>query len=285
MQNSLELTEMSHSLYAEVNGVRVHYHDVGQGPALVMIHGSGPGATGWANYSENMHVLAEHFRVICLDLPGFGRSGAKPKGSAMPGWYAETVRCLLDFLAIEKACFIGNSFGGAVSLKLALEHPKYVDRLVLMGSAGSMPVFSVAPTEAVKELLYFYDGEGPSLERMHRFGQHFVYDPNRISSCMWERRLETALTPEIMANPPMRPDPSAPREELWRDARLTKLPHEVLIIWGREDKVMPLDMAFPLLKQIPRARLLVMPQCGHWVQWEHAQEFNETVTHFLMRSI
>jgi 4,5:9,10-diseco-3-hydroxy-5,9,17-trioxoandrosta-1(10),2-diene-4-oate hydrolase len=70
-------------------------------------------------------------------------------------------------------------------------------------------------------------------------------------------------------------------EELWRDAGLTRLPHETLMVWGREDRVLPLDSAFVLLKQIPRARLWVLPQCGHWAQWEHAEEFNATVAQFL----
>ena len=108
-----------------------------------------------------------------------------------------------------------------------------------------------------------------------------VFDPGALTDDLLEQRFEAAMDPRIVAQPPMRPGPGGMPEELWRDARLTRLPHETLILWGREDRVMPLDAGFTLMKQIPRARFLVMPQCGHWVQWEHADEFNRIVEGFL----
>lgn len=284
MQAENDLTAEQTSQWVEVEGIQIHYHEAGTGTPLIMLHGSGPGATGWANYHGNISALAEHFRVICPDLPGFGQSDMKPLGSPMPGWYSDVIRSFMDTLGIEKAHFVGNSFGGAITLKLGMDTPERIGRMVLMGPAGSVAPFSVVPTRAVEELLYFYDGEGPSIERMKRFGEDFVYDPSLLTDELWQERLKTALRPEIVDNPPMRPNPDAPREELWRDPRLTKLPHEVLMLWGREDRVMPFDMSFMLLKQIPRARLLVIPQCGHWVQWEHAQEFNYTVRNFLVQN-
>ena len=280
MPDTHVLTEDATSKFIDANGVRVHYHDAGSGTPLVLIHGGGPGAGGWSNYSRNLEPLSKHFRVICPDLPGFGRSDMKPVGSAMPGWYAEVMADFLRALGLEKAHFIGNSLGGMVTLKLALEHPEMVDKMVLMGTGGSLPVFSTFPTEGIKTLLFFYDGEGPSLKRLKGFINQFVYDPSQLTDELLEQRMKVALDPRIVENPPMRPNPKVPLDELWRDVRLTKLPHETLMIWGREDRVMPLDMAFPLLKQIPRARLFVMPQCGHWAQWEHAEEFNRVATDF-----
>lgn len=265
-----------------VNGVKIHYHDIGNGPALVLLHGSGPGASGWSNYARNIEVLKHHFRVLCPDIPGFGLSDMKPREAPMPGWWAKAMVAFLDAVGEEKAHFVGNSMGGMITLKIAMEEPERIDRMILMGPGGGLPITSTFPTEGIKTLIGFYDGEGPSLSRLRGFINQFVYEPTRITEDLIEQRFAAATAPKIVDNPPMRPGPAGPPEELWRDPRLASLPHETLIIWGREDRVMPLDMSFSLLKQIPRARLLVIPKCGHWVQWEHAGEFNRQVMQFLL---
>lgn len=276
----MSITEESTSRFVTVGGVQIHYNEAGSGPALVLIHGGGPGASGWSNYSRNIEPLSRHFRVLTPDLPGFGKSDVKPRGSAMPAWYATKMGEFLDALGIAKAHFVGNSLGGMVTLRLALDRPDKVDRMVLMGPGGSVPMFSQFPTEAIKTLLFFYDGPGPSLERLRGFVKDFVYDPSKITDELLEGRMKTALQPHIVETPPMRPDPTAKLEQLWSDPRLASVPHETMIIWGREDKVMPIDMSFAYLKQIPRARLYVLPQCGHWAQWEHAEEFNSVTAGF-----
>jgi pimeloyl-ACP methyl ester carboxylesterase len=276
----MSITEAGTSRFVTVGGVKIHYNEAGSGPALVLIHGGGPGASGWSNYSRNIEPLSRHFRVLTPDLPGFGKSDVKPRGSAMPAWYATKMGEFLDALGIEKAHFVGNSLGGMVTLRLALDRPEKVDRMVLMGPGGSIPMFSQFPTEAIKTLLFFYDGPGPSLERLRGFVKDFVYDPSKITDELLEGRMKTALQPHIVETPPMRPDPTAKLEQLWSDPRLASVPHETMIIWGREDKVMPIDMSFAYLKQIPRARLYVLPQCGHWAQWEHAEEFNSVTAGF-----
>lgn len=267
--------------FAEINGAKVHYHDIGSGPALVMLHGSGPGATGWSNYNRNIPEFAKNHRVICPDLPGFGKSDMKPVDAPIPGYWSDIIAGLLDHLGIASADFIGNSMGGMISLKLAMESPDRVNRMVLMGPGGGTPITSQWPSEGIKQIMGFYEGEGPTKAKMNAFASLFVYDPAQLTQDLLDLRLEAASDPRIVAQPPMRPGPAGPPEELWRDRRLTGLTHETLIIWGREDRVLPLDMAFSLVRQIPRARLFVMPQCGHWVQWEHAEEFNHLVSNFL----
>ncbi|MCC8402552.1 alpha/beta fold hydrolase [Paraburkholderia sp. MMS20-SJTN17] len=273
--------QMAEMKIADLGGIKLHYDDVGEGPALILIHGSGPGASGRANFIRNIEALSKDFRVIVPDLPGFGQSDMKPAGTPIPGWWADKIVELLDHLDIAKAHFVGNSLGGAITLKIAMESPSRVDRMILMGPGGGTPVTSVFPTEGIKTLVSFYDGPGPSLERLKAFINQFVYDPSQITEELLAERLKAAMDPRVIAQPPMRLGPGVAFEELWRDPRMAKLPHETLIIWGREDRVMPLDTGFVLMKQIPRARLLVMPQCGHWAQWEHADEFNKTVLGFL----
>ena len=277
-----DITEKSNSRNIDIDGVNIHYHDVGTGDALIMLHGGGPGATAWSNYVRNIAPLAEHFRVIAPDLPGFGASDVKPAGSPLPLWYAQKMGQFIEALGLQRAHIVGNSLGGLVALRLAVEEPKKVDRLVLMGTAGTLPVFSVYPTPAIQTLTSFYDGPGPSKERLQGFVDQFVYKPDEITDDLIDQRMETAMQPHIVETPPMRFNPKTDvYEEIWRDARLTRLPHETMMIWGREDRVNPMDMAFVLLKQIPHARLYVLPQCGHWAQWEHPDEFNSVTLNFL----
>ena len=278
-----EITEASTSKTIDVDGTKIHYNEAGEGVPLVLIHGAGPGASGWSNYNRNVAELAKSFRVIVPDLPGFGKSDTKPAGSAMPEWYATKMGQLLDALDIESAHFVGNSLGGMITLRLAMDRPEKVKRMVLMGTAGSLPAFSNYPTPAIMELLFFYDGEGPSKERLRRFADQFVFDPSQITDDLLQNRMDTAMQDHIVENPPMRPVPGTKFEEVWRDARLTMLQHDTMLMWGREDRVNPMDMAFVLLKQIPKARLYVLPQCGHWAQWEHAEEFNDTVQLFFSK--
>lgn len=269
------------SHFADLDGTKVHYHQLGTGPALMLLHGSGPGASGWSNYSRNVESLAKHFRLIVPDYPGFGRSDMKPPDTPVPGWWATVMVSLLETLGIDRAHIVGNSMGGMIALKMALEYPKRVERMVLMGPGGGQPVFSPWPTPAIMNLVTFYDGSGPTPERVRAFISACVHDQSVVTDALVVERLEAAMDPRFVAQPPMRIDAAGPPEELWRDSRLARLPHDVLIAWGREDRVMPLDAALTLLRQIPRARLCVFPQCGHWVQWEHPTEWNRAVLSFL----
>ena len=275
----MSLQETS-SRFADVNGTRVHYHEMGGGPALIMIHGSGPGASGWSNYNRNVDALSKQFKLIIPDLPGFGQSDMKPVDAKVPGWWSDIMLGLMDGLGIGKAHFVGNSMGGMITLKLALEHPERVDRMLLMGTGGGHPVFSTWPSPGIINLVTAYEGDGITAEKVKGFISQSLFDQSLITEELVAQRLEAAMDPRIVAQPPMRPGPGGPPEDLWRDARLTRLPHETLIVWGREDRVLPLDNGMILLKQIQRAQLHVIPQCGHWVMWEQAAEFNRIALSF-----
>ena len=269
------------SRFADVDGVRVHYHDLGEGFPLILIHGSGPGASGWSNYSKNAEALASHFRVIIPDCPGFGQSDMKPVDAKVPMWWSGIMLGLMDALGIAKAHFVGNSMGGMITLKIAMEHPERIDRMVLMGPGGGTPVFTTWPTPGIINLVTAYEGEGITREKVKGLISASLFDQSLMTDELLDTRLSAASDPRIVAQPPMRPGPGGPPEDLWRDARLTYLPHETLIVWGREDRVLPLDNAMILLKQIPKARLNVFPQCGHWAMWERPDEFNRVVLSFL----
>ncbi|WP_084419892.1 alpha/beta fold hydrolase [Henriciella litoralis] len=262
---------------------KVHYLDTGEGEVVFLIQGGGPGAYGYSNYRRNIGPLADQGRrIITMDLPGFGKSDKRRGYEGLFDPMAEAVLDIMDHEGIEKASFVGNSLGGGTSLRFALDNPDRTHKLMLMGPGGSIPMTSTFPTEGLSRMLTFYDGEGPTIEKLRKVVELLVYDPSEISDDLLEERLKTAMAPQTMQDPPLRGQAANPRNDLWRE-RLDELPHPTLILWGREDRVLPLDAAFILLKTIPNADLHVFSKCGHWCQWERADEFNHIIGSFLDR--
>lgn len=269
------------SKFAQAGAVKIHYVEAGTGDPVVCIHGGGPGASGWSNFKQNLPGLAEHFHVMLVDLPQFGKSD-KPviEGGRLAFW-ARAMRDFLHDLGIEKATFIGNSMGGGTSLKTAIDHPDKVDRLVLMGSAGhSTSLFTPTPTEGIKELRSYYDA--PSPERMRALINLFVYDQSRVTDDLVQERYESSVAPDLL-DLHERERASGARaagaEVLTGD--LGKVRAKTLIVWGADDRFVPLDHALAFLRGIKGARLHVFSECGHWAQVEHAEEFNRLVIDFL----
>jgi 4,5:9,10-diseco-3-hydroxy-5,9,17-trioxoandrosta-1(10),2-diene-4-oate hydrolase len=278
---------MSKSSYevktVDVGGVPLAYVEKGQGEALIMIHGGGPGATGISNYRRNVDALAEHQRVLVIDLPGYGGSPSRPISNeeGLYDFFADIVLGFMDALGIAKASFVGNSLGGGTSLCVALKAPERVNRMILMGPGGGYSL-SPTPTEGLKRMFLFYEGEGPTREKLERVIDLLVFDPSTITKELLDERFAACTRPDTMANPPLRGRGANPKDDLWRRP-LYSLNHPTLIIWGREDRVLSFDNAFVLLKAIPNAELHIFPKCGHWAQWEKADVFNQMVNEFLAR--
>ena len=274
------LTEDATRNLVRVQSEQISYHDVGSGQCLILVHGSGPGATGWSNFRRNIEPLAQHFRVITLDLPGFGNS-SKPNVpiDRVYSYYAEIILELMDVLKIEKASFVGNSLGGGISLRVALSQSERVDKLVLMGSGGGVQLFTPSPAEGIKHLLNYYDGEGPTREKLRKFLEVMVYDASQLTDELIEERFASSTQPEIIARPLFTRSRLPKGEPLFH--LLSQVKQKTLIIWGRDDRTVPVDNSFIMLNQIPDARLHIFGQCGHWTQWEKADEFNRIVLDFL----
>src|ERR1700733_5822019 len=270
-----------------VAGKPIFVAEAGSGPPVVMLHGGGPGASGVSNYSRNIDALAAHFRVVVPDMPGYGGS-AKGVDQADPfGYLADMIRGLLDELAIDTAYLIGNSYGGAAALRLALDTPHRVDKLVLMGPGGIGTTRAV-PTAGLKSLLSYYGGDGPSRDKLEAFIRtYLVYDGDSVADDVIDLRYASSIDPEVVADPPLR-RPSGPmtlrtlwRMDLTRDSRLTHLRTPTLVLWGRDDKVNR-PAGGPLLANLlTHAELVVTSHPGHWMQWERAELFNQLVTDFL----
>ncbi len=269
------------SKFAQAGDIKIHYIEAGTGDPIVCIHGGGPGATGWSNFKQNLPGLAEHFHVMLVDLPQYGKSD-KPliEGGRLAFW-ARAMRDFLDGLGIEKATFVGNSMGGGTSLKTAIDYPNKVERLVLMGAAGhSTSLFTPTPTEGIKELRSYYDA--PSPERMRALIKLFVYDQSRVTDELVQERYESSVAPDLLELR-QRERASGARaagtEVLTGD--LGKVQARTLIVWGADDRFVPLDHALAFLRGIKGARLHVFSECGHWAQVEHFEEFNRLVIDFL----
>ena len=258
-------------------GIRTNYHDSGgAGAPVLLIHGSGPGVSAWANWRLVMPALAQQARVIAPDMVGFGYT-ERPQGFVynMDAWVRQAVG-LLDALGIERTDLVGNSFGGGLSLALAIAHPERVRRLVLMGSAGvSFPL-----TEGLDAVW----GYTPSVENMRAIMDYFAFDQGLMSDDLARLRFEASIRPGFQESfAAMFP---APRQR-WiealasTEADIRALPHQALVIHGREDRVIPLATSLTLSSWIQRSQLHVYGQCGHWTQIEHAARFARLVGDFL----
>ena len=258
-------------------GIRTNYHDSGgAGAPVLLIHGSGPGVSAWANWRLVMPALAQQARVIAPDMVGFGYT-ERPQGFVynMDAWVRQAVG-LLDALGIERTDLVGNSFGGGLALALAIAHPERVRRLVLMGSAGvSFPL-----TEGLDAVW----GYTPSVENMRAIMDYFAFDQGLMSDDLARLRFEASIRPGFQESfAAMFP---APRQR-WiealasAEADIRALPHQALVIHGREDRVIPLATSLTLSSWIQRSQLHVYGQCGHWTQIEHAARFARLVGDFL----
>lgn len=260
----------------EAGGIATNYHDLGDGYPLLMIHGSGPGVTGWANWRLVMPGLAEHRRVLVPDMVGFGYT-ARPDGIdyTLETW----VRHALDFmdaLALRQVDLVGNSFGGALSIALAIRHPERVRRLVLMGAAG-VEFELTAALDAVW-------GYTPSVENMRAMMDTFAFNRALVTDDLARMRYEASVRPGVQeAYAAMFP---APRQR-WitalasDEADIAAIAHETLVIHGRDDRVIPLENSLRFHALIKRSQLHVFGCCGHWTQIEHAARFERLLNDFL----
>jgi pimeloyl-ACP methyl ester carboxylesterase len=267
-------------VFTDPDGFRLQYHDVGAGPVLVMLHGGGPGASAWSNFKQNVEPLARHYRLLLVDQPGFGGSDKPEHDLPQHELTARKLIGLLDHLGLAKVTPVGNSIGGAAALELALTAPDRVEALVLMAPAGgSLPILA-QPSPEARLLFDFYNGPGATPDRMRQLLTGMVYDTRRIDEDTLAERLKAASDPAAAQYSRRlfgawgRLGPTH-----WR--RVHEIRHRTLLLWGREDRIIPLEGALHMLHQMRNARLTVLPKCGHWCQFEAARQFEEQIIGFL----
>lgn len=198
----MAITSESTSRFVQANDVKIHYHEAGTGPVLIAIHGGAPGAFGWGNFGRNMEALSKHFRTIIVDLPGYGQSDKPPIEGGQYGFYSRIFAAMMEALGIEKAHLMGLATGGGVAIKMALEWPDRVDRLVLVSAAGGLSMFQPQPTEGMKVIRGYYGGKGPSRDKMREYLEMMMFDHSLITEDSIDERYQASIDPLLWPRPP-----------------------------------------------------------------------------------
>lgn len=270
-------TEENTSKRIKTKNWDIHYNQAGEGTPLVLVHGGGPGASGWSNFHPNIPYLAERFRVFAVDLPGWGKSQSVNYDQRdNSGALAE----FIEALDLGPVAIVGNSMGGSSCIRLAYERPDLVTHLVTLGSSAGVPsIFDpVGLSEGVKALEAAYFEPGP--ETMRKFIATMAFDSSYVTDEFIAERVEILNSrPEHIegwisghGKPMVRID----------QTRLADIKAPTLLIHGRDDRTVPFTAGLHLVRNIPDARLLLVTRCGHWVQLEHTDEFNRSVASFIL---
>jgi 2-hydroxy-6-oxonona-2,4-dienedioate hydrolase len=286
----MDFTEQSTSRYVQTSKWKIHYNELGSGYPLIMLHGGGPGASGWSNYQDNARVLARQFRVILPDVPGYGKSDEfDPEIEDVPKAQAESIKLLMDALNIDKAVLVGNSMGSVITLNLAVEHTDRVSHMVAMGAAAGglglpMTMSPAGATAGMQVLVQTY--RDPSKENFRRLCEAMLFDPSYITEELLIARSKSALdNPRHLENFLRRTElgKMTPRKSEATElaAKLPSLSIPALIVHGRDDRVVPLEASLRVLSVLRNSQLLVFNRCGHWAQIEHANVFNSLVSAFI----
>ncbi|HEY2972438.1 MAG TPA: alpha/beta hydrolase [Pyrinomonadaceae bacterium] len=268
--------EYSH--FADIDGVRIHYQEKGTGTPLVLLHGFTSSTYSWKDVFE---PLSQNFRVIAVDLKGFGFSG-KPDGDYSRRAQATLVGHLLDYLKIEKAWLCGNSMGGAIALNFALQNPQRVERLILIDSAGVTVTGSgsLAPRYLLLPVVgRIVTALALTSDKLVRQGlEKSFYDQTKVTNervAYYYRPLKTrggqlaAVRARTQANEfPVEPE-------------LGRISMPTLIIWGAQDALIPLEAGIKMNKLIKESRLVIFDSCGHLPQEEVPARVVDEITKFI----
>jgi 4,5:9,10-diseco-3-hydroxy-5,9,17-trioxoandrosta-1(10),2-diene-4-oate hydrolase len=262
--------------FVTVNGIKLHYNEAGSGPALICTHGGGPGANAWDNSKYVIDDLSKTFRVILLDLPGWGESQKLVKRGDVPLdiYVAKLLRDFMDELGVDKAHQYGSSQFAPACLRFGIEYPDRVGKIVVQSSEfGPLPK---DPGPGIKSLIAF--AQEPSRDKMQTIFEYFTPREEFRPASVVDNRFEKAMAPDHL--PSRREFPNAANSDL-TDV-LSKLRAEVLYVCGNDDGMIPVTTALDALKMIPRSRAVIWgDRSGHFVLTEHAAEYVRIVTDFL----
>lgn len=267
--------------YIDVNGWRTRYVEAGKrGPALILLHGLGASLESWY---PNVDPLGENFRVFAPDIVYFGKS-AKPERDPQHADFVEFTARFMDKLGIERAVLIGNSMGGAIAVRTAIEHPGRVAGLVLVNSAGFGR--ELAWWLRMRTLIDLRPAGTPP-PWLARLGLRAIFhEPSRVSDELLEilirveQDVESLRTARRVLN--IGVDWRGLKPEMLEQVRdaADKITVPTTIVWGKQDRVVPVRHAFEARRRIPQARLHLFESCGHTPQLEHPAPFNALVRDF-----
>jgi pimeloyl-ACP methyl ester carboxylesterase len=262
----------------EAEGITTAYLEAGSGEPVIMLHGSGPGVSGMANWQYNIGPLAEKFHVLAPDIVGFGGTERRDDVVYSLRTWTDHVWAFLDAHDIEKTAIVGNSLGGRIALQMATDRPERISRMVLMGSPG----VGMSLTEGL-QALRAYEPSHDAMRALLR--NYFAVDPTLITDELVAIRYEASVADGAYeAYRAMFFDPRHKGSELGiTEDEVRTITTPALLVHGREDKVVPLSVSVTMLGLLPNADLHVFSHCGHWTQIERADEFSALVKDYLDR--
>ena len=266
--------------YADSYGHKIHYNDVGQGPALFCFHGGGPGSNAWDNTKHNLDALAEHFRCIIMDMPGYGLSDKDVKRGDEPLdiFCAKIILGLMDHLSIDKAHLYGSSQFSPCCIRFGVEYPDRVGKIIIQASGVARGASYFSPGQTFGGKMLSVVAQNPTRENMATLMHEFIPNPDLCTDEMIDNRLAAALIPGHL--PARLKMPASSNSNI--QAIVGNLKAPVLVVWGHMDRVVPWEGALSALALIPDVRIHIWGGgTGHFVEYEKPEEFNRLVIGFL----
>lgn len=256
-------------------GLKTNYLEAGEGEPVILIHGSGPGVTAYANWRFTIEPLAQTYRVLAPDIAGFGYTERKPDQEYSLDFWVRHLTEWMDAVGVRKARFIGNSFGGALTLAIAARHPERVERFVLMGAAGVE--FELTPG---LEAVWGYE---PSVENMRKIVMSFAYDTSMMTDDLVRSRYEASVRPgfhESFSKMFEAPRQRHIKELATPEDQIRAIGQRALIVHGRDDQIVPPANSAKLHALLKNSDLHMFGKCGHWTQIERRSDFTRLVLDF-----
>lgn len=280
-----KLTYENTEKYIDVFGVNIHYHEAGeQHPdTIVFLHGGGYGASGWFNFYLNIEPFAEHFRTILIDMPNFGKSAAlSPKDRGGKGYDSDILSEFLRLKGISKASLMGNSKGGADAIRFSVDHKDQLDLNILMGAATGPSLMDVMPPQGTALLGDIL--RDPTRDKVEKLLHLFVYDDSFVNEEWINLRMQGMAESDKRGHREARLEPVA-GTPIGGSGNLTHMlntvPNPTLIIYGAHDRFAAMDSSISLLRHYSNSELHIFRNCGHWVQFELSEQFNELVINWM----
>lgn len=257
------------------DGLSLHYAECGEGAPVIFVHGSGPGASGQSNFADNMRAIARAgFRAIAVDLLGYGDSSKPTDKRYTLDLHVPALKAFVDKLKLSRLSLVGNSLGGAVSMRFAMDYPELMERLILLAPGGLAPKFRYLRMPGIRAMMWSQLGPGgPTLKKLQGVFDKQLYDPSQLSRELVEQRFQVALTQPRQVYKTLKVANLA--------SRLGEIHCPTLVFWGTDDKFCPVETAIPLTQGIADCRTILIGRCGHWAQVEHPELFNREAIRFL----
>jgi 2-hydroxymuconate-semialdehyde hydrolase/2-hydroxy-6-oxo-octa-2,4-dienoate hydrolase len=263
----------------DAGGIETSYLAAGSGEPVIMLHGSGPGVSALANWQHNIPTLAQRFHVLAPDIVGFGATERPHDIIYSLRTWTDHVWAFLDAHDIQKTAIVGNSLGGRIALQMATDGPDRITKMALMGAPG----VGMTLTDGLAALRS-YEPSHVAMRDLLR--NYFAVDPAMITDELVEVRYAASIANGAYeAYRAMFFDPRHAGSELGiTEDEVRAITTPALLIHGREDKVVPVQVSVTMLGLLPNADLHVFSACGHWTQIERADEFSALVADYLARS-